>query len=40
MTADHLGNTRVVMNSDGAVVKARNDYLPFGEAISSTTGGR
>jgi RHS repeat-associated protein len=38
LTSDHLGSTRVVMKSDGSV--ARYDYLPFGEEISSTIGGR
>jgi RHS repeat-associated protein len=39
LTSDHLGSTRVVTKSDGTV-KARYDYLPFGEEISSTVGGR
>ncbi len=38
LTSDHLGSTRVVMKSDGSV--ARHDYLPFGEEIVSTIGGR
>ena len=38
LTSDHLGSTRVVMKSDGSA--ARHDYLPFGEEISSTIGGR
>ncbi|MEK6303638.1 MAG: RHS repeat-associated core domain-containing protein, partial [Acidobacteriota bacterium] len=32
LTTDHLGSTRVVTDSTGAV-KARYDYLPFGEEI-------
>jgi RHS repeat-associated protein len=39
LTSDHLGSTRVVTKSDGSV-KARYDYLPFGEEIPSTVGGR
>ena len=39
LTSDHLGSTRVVTKSDGSV-KARYDYLPFGEEIPSTIGGR
>jgi hypothetical protein len=32
LTADHLGSTRLVSRSDGSV-KARYDYLPFGEEV-------
>jgi RHS repeat-associated protein len=39
LTSDHLGSTRVVTKADGSV-KARYDYLPFGEEIPSTVGGR
>ena len=39
LTTDHLGSTRVVTNSSGGV-KARYDYLPFGEEIDSGVGGR
>ena len=39
LTVDHLGSTRVVTDSSG-VVKARHDYLPFGEEIGSDKGGR
>jgi RHS repeat-associated protein len=39
LTADHLGSTRVVTDSGGNV-KARHDYLPFGEEIPATIGGR
>jgi RHS repeat-associated protein len=39
LTSDHLGSTRVVTKSDGSV-KARYDYLPFGEELPSTVGGR
>ena len=38
LTADHLGSTRVVTGSDVSV-KARHDYLPFGEDIG-LIGGR
>jgi RHS repeat-associated protein len=34
LTTDHLGSTRVVTKSDGAV-KARYDYVPFGEELPS-----
>lgn len=39
LTRDHLGSTRVVTKADGTV-KARYDYLPFGEEIPSTVGSR
>ena len=39
LTMDHLGSTRVVTDGAG-VVKARHDYLPFGEEIGSDKGGR
>jgi RHS repeat-associated protein len=39
LTTDHLGSTRVVTNGSGAV-KARYDYLPFGEEVPSGLGGR
>jgi len=39
LTSDHLGSTRVVTKQDGSV-KARYDYLPFGEEIPSSAGGR
>jgi RHS repeat-associated protein len=39
LTSDHLGSTRVVTKADGTV-KARYDYLPFGEEIGSAIGGR
>jgi RHS repeat-associated protein len=39
LTSDHLGSTRVVTDGTGAV-KARHDYLPFGEEIGSNIGGR
>ncbi len=40
-TTDHLGSTRLVTNSNGAVVK-RQDFFPFGETIpaSSSFGNR
>jgi RHS repeat-associated protein len=40
LTSDHLGSTRVVMKDDGTTVKARYDYLPFGEEIPATIGSR
>jgi RHS repeat-associated protein len=43
LTTDHLGSTRVVTSSTGAVI-SRHDYLPFGEEIqisqSVTIAGR
>jgi len=39
LTADHLGSTRVSTNASGAVL-TRHDYLPFGEEITSSLGGR
>src|SRR5262249_32446450 len=43
LTTDHLSSTRVVTNSNGAVI-SRHDYLPFGEEIqisqNVTIGGR
>jgi RHS repeat-associated protein len=39
LTTDHLGSTRVVTDQN-QVVKARHDYLPFGEEIGSDKGGR
>ncbi|MGB7621534.1 MAG: RHS repeat-associated core domain-containing protein, partial [Terriglobia bacterium] len=39
LTADHLGSTRLVTDSTGAVI-ARHDYAPFGEEITSVIGGR
>lgn len=39
LTADTLGTPRVVTNSSGAVT-GRHDYLPFGEDIPSSYGGR
>ncbi len=39
LTADHLGSTRVVTKNDGTV-KARYDYLPFGEEIGAGIGNR
>jgi RHS repeat-associated protein len=44
LTSDHLGSTRVVTSAaDGSgnvTVKARYDYLPFGEEIGSDKGNR
>jgi RHS repeat-associated protein len=34
LTTDHLGSTRVVTKQDGSV-KARYDYLPFGEELGA-----
>ena len=39
LTTDHLGSTRLVTDSGGNV-KARYDYLPFGEEIPSSVGSR
>lgn len=39
LTSDHLGSTRVVTKADGTV-KARYDYLPFGEELGSGIGQR
>jgi RHS repeat-associated protein len=39
LTTDHLGSTRVVTNESGGV-RARHDYLPFGEEIPANVGGR
>jgi RHS repeat-associated protein len=39
LTTDMLGSTRVVTDQNQAV-KARHDYLPFGEEIGSDKGGR
>jgi RHS repeat-associated protein len=39
LTSDHLGSTRVVTKSDGTV-KARYDYLPFGEELGAGIGQR
>src|SRR6202171_602822 len=37
LTADHLGSTRLLTNSSGAV-KKRYDYFPFGEDIQANLG--
>lgn len=39
LTSDTLGTPRVITNADGSV-KARHDYLPFGEEIMAGVGGR
>ncbi len=39
LTTDHLGSTRLVTDSNGAVVTCY-DYLPFGEEIGNGTAGR
>jgi RHS repeat-associated protein len=39
LTGDHLGSTRVVTKGDGSV-KARYDYLPFGEELGAGISGR
>ena len=39
LTADHLGSPRINTDANGAVT-SRHDYLPFGEEITSGTGGR
>src|SRR5213076_1846179 len=38
LMADNLGTPRVIMNSSGNL--SRHDYLPFGEEISASFGGR
>jgi RHS repeat-associated protein len=41
LTTDHLGSTRLVTSSARADVKARYDYLPFGEELgASISSGR
>ncbi|MFY9553322.1 MAG: RHS repeat-associated core domain-containing protein [Blastocatellia bacterium] len=39
LTSDHLGSTRVVTDGRGNV-KARHDYLPFGEELRANIGQR
>jgi RHS repeat-associated protein len=39
LTSDHLGSTRVVTDAQGNV-KARHDYLPFGEELGAGIGQR
>jgi RHS repeat-associated protein len=39
LTADSLGTPRVITGAD-ASVKARHDYMPFGEEVAAGTGGR
>jgi RHS repeat-associated protein len=39
LSADHLGSTRLVTDSEANVI-ARHDYLPFGEEIAAGMGGR
>ena len=39
LTTDHLGSTRVVTDQNKAV-KARYDYLPFGEEVVTSLSGR
>jgi len=39
LKSDHLGSTGAVTKQDGSV-KAPYDYLPFGEEIGTTIGGR
>ena len=39
LTSDHLGSTRVVTDGQGNV-KARHDYLPFGEELGAGIGQR
>jgi RHS repeat-associated protein len=39
VTADHLGSTRLITDSSGAV-KRRYDYLPFGEGLPSGLNAR
>jgi YD repeat-containing protein len=37
LTTDHLGSTRLVTDANGTV-KARHDYLPFGEEVPTSQG--
>jgi RHS repeat-associated protein len=37
--ADHLGSTRLMTHPDGTL-RGRHDYLPFGEEIGTSIGGR
>jgi len=39
LQTDHIGNLRVVTDAFGAL-KARHDYLPFGEELDSSISGR
>jgi RHS repeat-associated protein len=39
LTSDSLGTPRVVTKADGSV-KARHDYLPYGEEVTGSIGGR
>jgi YD repeat-containing protein len=39
LTTDLLGTPRAVTKADGSVI-SRHDYLPFGEEISTSVGGR
>ncbi len=39
LTADNLGTPRIITGLNGAV-KARHDYMPFGEELYAGTGGR
>jgi len=39
LTSDTLGTPRVITDQSGNI-KARHDYLPFGEEVSAGTGGR
>jgi RHS repeat-associated protein len=39
LTSDSLGTPRIITAADGSV-KARHDYLPFGEEIAYNLGGR
>ncbi len=41
LVADHLGTPRMIVNKSGSLAGVkRHDYLPFGEEVSSGTGGR
>jgi RHS repeat-associated protein len=39
LTMDNLGTPRIITDASGSV-KARHDYLPFGEELTAGTGGR
>ena len=41
LVSDHLGTPRMVMDESGALAGvSRHDYLPFGEEIGASVGGR
>jgi len=40
LSVDHLGSTRAITDGTSGAVVERHDYLPYGEDIYATTGGR